>query len=160
MCVSGVTTQSFNNVFNATYTNYKILLSNLTNASAGLSFLNMRMRVGGVDASGGSTYNWSFIGSYGTVSFNTGLTAADTMQIGGLTNGGIGWNVLDVSRPFLASQTLIISDHLGYQSDTAQYTQRRGLGAHSPTNSYDGFTIYSSTGNNIGGTMSIYGYNV
>ena len=155
---SGASSVSVNNCFTNTYENYRVLLSNLTNASAGLSFLSMRMRAGGVDAAGASTYNWSFRGSYGAATFDGGLTAADTMQFGGLTNGGIGWTVLDISRPFLASQTLVVSHHLGYQSDTAQYTQRLSLGAHSVTNSYDGFTIYSTTSNNIGGTLRVYGY--
>ena len=146
---AAVASQSFNNVFSATYDNYQIIVTNLTNSTNGN--IQFRMRVGGVDASGANTYKYQGFysdgGTLGNESYNTtqwGLSIANTTPTG----------MIDFSlyEPFLARATKMKSMAWDAPSEqTLVYT-----GIHTPTTSYDGFTILPTAGN-VTGTISIFG---
>jgi hypothetical protein len=157
------TTVSINDVFSATYDNYRIIInSNNSTVSAQSNFL--RMRVGGADNSS-SNYRWS--GSYifdnsatPTVNGQASNGLGTSFYSGGSssTAGFTGAIVLDLSNPFATKHTSYTS--LAYSYD--QFGTRGGIdsqgGVMSVTTSYTGFTIVPNTGN-ITGTVSVYGYN-
>lgn len=62
---------------------------------------------------------------------------------------------MDFARPFVAAET-IFTQQLGLQ-DTTGFRAQTTTNLHDVTSSYDGFTIYCSTGNTTG-SVSVYGY--
>ena len=149
VCISAVASQSFNNVFSATYDNYQIIVTNLINSTnANIQF---RLRVAGVDASGANTYKYQGFysdgGTLGNESYNTtqfGLGIANTTPSG----------MIDFSlyEPFLARPTKLKS--MAFDSPAEQALVYTGI--HTPATSYDGFTILPTAGN-VTGTISVFG---
>jgi hypothetical protein len=149
---TGVSSVSLNDVFNATYDNYKIILYSRTSSTSGLE-LKIRLRSSGTD----NTNNWNSI-----TDWSSSVTLGYGSNNSSLDNGifAFGGNVLglceaDVAVPFLALNTGIISKSV-LQSNSDQYTATHGL-YHSQATSYTGFTIYPSSGT-FTGTISVYGY--
>jgi hypothetical protein len=162
---SGVASQSFNDVFSATYDNYRIIYAD--DQTTGSGDLRLRLRVGGTDNSS-ANYNYSYAYQAGNASANTlnsqrvnnANTANETFAyIGGINStGGCAYTVLDILNPFLTKRT-------GWQGLNLFTTTGTNLisgdlnGNISVTTSYTGLTLLVSTGN-FGGKVSIYGYNV
>ena len=147
-------TVSVNNVFSATYTNYKIILRIATSSDQ----VALRLRVGGVDSSTGyygvNTYMYSS---------NNALFGSDVQQNAtSLTVGNQScFNDLDIFQPFVASQTFLYSNGVRYESTTPRVettSQVNGRSAHSVATAYDGFTLLPLTGASITGSYTIYGY--
>jgi hypothetical protein len=152
------TTVSINDVFSATYDNYKILL-NCDSITTGSQSLILRLRVSGTDNSS-SNYLWS-----GTVTFDTSTSVDLSKSSGATTSFRIGtiyfpnaitFGDITMSNPFRSVRT-------GYQATFSEYDgtnnlQRTYAGSMSVTTSYTGFSIIPS-GNNITGTVRVYGYN-
>ena len=143
---TGQATQSVNNVFSATYKNYRIMV-NASQISA--LQMNLRLRASGTDATG-SNYKFQMnrldsVGTNnGTVSTTTSMAVtADTIA------QGVG--VIDVFNPFVAASTqFVLNTGLNNIS-------RMGLVEHQVSTSYDGFTIF--TAGTMTGQVSVYGYN-
>ena len=153
---SGVATQSFNNVFSATYENYRVLFElTATSASPGI---NLRLRVGGVDASGGNYVGGGYIvrSTSATVG-GQDLNAGTNFELGG-ANSGQSSNryVMDFQSPFLAQRTGHHTLATGFDGTSAY--GRAQHSNHNLSTSYDGFTIFPSSGT-ITGKVAIYGYN-
>lgn len=149
---SGVSSQSFNNVFSATYDTYRIFY-NTTHSSNSETIL--RLRASGTDASGGN-YEWQRLrGTASTVStvyqgsqtsFNVIVNASGTsIQVGQIT----------LFDPFKASATYLTLDST-YTVDSASLGQIGGR--HNISTSYDGFTLIPTAGN-MTGSVSVFGVN-
>lgn len=151
---SGVASTSVNNVFNATYENYRIVIE--TTASSG-NFLNLKLRAAGTDNST-ANYTWGMVNvTNGAAAFQLAGSALTT-----------GWSILrpsttrsacsfDVYSPALAQQTMFT----GTQSynDGATIAAAGAIGGfHSVSSAFDGFTL--SHAGNITGKVCIYGYNL
>ena len=145
---SGVASQSLNNVFSATYTNYRILVKASQSAA---EWLAIRMRVGGADA---TTNAYSYVALRGTATDSFSGTA--TMgYISHHTTGQANKRMsIDLFNPFDAANTFSLSTGL-------TVTPVVGLMSfeHQVATSYDGFTLLSLTGATITGEVSVYGYN-
>lgn len=148
---SGVASQSFNNVFSATYTNYRIVFN--VEHTVGLVVLNFRLRVSGTDATG-ANYNFQTLSGDNTIS--GGRSQNQTSSEIALISTSVGNNgSTDIYRPFLTNQTSFITQTISpYNSPYG----RIYWGEHTPATSYDGFTIFPPSGN-MTGTVSVYGYN-
>jgi hypothetical protein len=134
---SAVASQSFNNVFSATYDNYLIVCyANMVNAAQ----LRFRLRAGGSDNSTASSYVFATAENFYAPSYSDA----------GLSNGF----AMNLLRPFLAQRTVGVN--LGINSGTASADLARPF-HHTQTVSYDGFTIFAQSGN-MSGEVSIYGY--
>jgi hypothetical protein len=145
---SAVASQSVNNVFSASYDNYKILLT-LTGFS-GDGNVQMRLRVGGSDNTNNeytrsklfwASNNLSGVdsGSSGTSSFLIGETATNTSSS------------IELYGPFASELT---------KHNTQAAKDNNGLiysGSSTVTTSYTGFTLLT-TGSTISGRVSVYGY--
>jgi hypothetical protein len=155
---SGVASQALNNVFSATYRNYKILFDLTSNVSD--TSIYMKLRVGGVNNS--TNYNWAMPGIT-----NAGAGADESAQsqtVGfvitygdNVGNDGLSSASIDLFKPFLANNTTghIVMSNVSF---TSALRGNAGSLVHEETVSYDGVDFISSAGN-ISGSVSIYGYN-
>ena len=143
---SAVASFSEDNVFTSDYDNYLILISGVSSSA---SDTQLRLRVGGVDASG-SNYLYQGLNVQGaTVSGFVGTATVFTL-------GSDGTNRFDhraeIFGPAIADKTGWLS--FGHRDDlrigfTGSY--------HNLSTAYDGFTILDNVGN-ITGTLWLYGY--
>jgi len=141
--------------FSSNYDNYKIIL-NFTASSAN-AMIRYRMSASGVDAT--------------TTDYNTGLRYIRSTGSGGDTQGNnSNYGILgyiasgnpedtritfDIISPFLAERTGLTINGPGY--DTVSWLTYVGSSAYRVSTSYNGITIYPSTGT-LSGTATIFGY--
>jgi len=148
---SGVASQSFNDVFSASYRNYRIVASMTCSSDTDLSF---RLRVGGSDLSSATAY---YYGAYYVgLSSSQAFASINQSNPSNIFVGAIGgWNgllTLDISAPFIAAKTAISG-----QSSMRYLLNVAGVTNNNET-SYTGFSLIPSAGN-ISGVVNIYGYN-
>ena len=152
---SGVASQSLNNVFSATYRNYRILID--VEGAGATTDLHLRLRVGGSDASGANTYRRNVLDVNGaSVTANRGDQTFALLGAVDSNDGAPSWLVIDITQPFLANETNWMSINSRNQSNSFLSIV---AGYHDVTTSYDGFTIYTNGGTNMTGQVSTYGYN-
>jgi hypothetical protein len=147
---------SLNDVFSATYTNYRILID--TDASEADAGLQMRLRVSGTD---NTSSNYRFGTGY--------LTTSGAATFSGQNSAGLAtsWRVLavgsagraiachDIFNPFSTEETGFVG---GWFQISTNGFSHFGSGNMSVTTSYTGFTLFPTAGT-ITGTVSVYGYN-
>jgi hypothetical protein len=152
---SGVTSQSFNNVFTSTYDNYKILA--IITSSAANQEIQFRYRASAADSST-AVYN-----RMGTETNNNNTTisalnaAAQTSFLLALVNASFpNFTNLDLNifSPVLTRTTGMQFQTSGLSAATLM-VNRTGTGNFENTTTFDGFSLFS--GSNFGGTVSIYG---
>jgi hypothetical protein len=147
---SAASSVSLNGAFTSTYDNYRIVIS--SKASADTDF-NFRIRTGTTDLSGGTDY---FYGSY-YIGSTSSQAAASINRTNASNNfiGAIGsWNgttCMDIVAPFIAEVTTwTVFSSMRFLLLTAGSLNNNST-------SYNGFTVFPSTGN-ITGTIRVYGY--
>jgi hypothetical protein len=151
-----VSSQPLNNIFSATYRNYRIVV-NFSAASASNDIL-LRYRVGGVSNSTAGSY-----GSQGALSRSGTLlnsTAASTSHLINQVRSSapqFSSTVMDILNPFNAVTTTFHALIMAVSSpgDSNGYYLN---GYHTQTVSYDGIELLTSTGD-VTGVVSVYGYN-
>ena len=159
-----ITTNSFttasavnlNNIFTATYTNYKIIIN--ANASSDVAF-RWRLRASGTDNTS-NNYMWGLLGTQftGQSAYNESIngsldSAFKTGAIGGTYRTIL---TMDVQNP----QATDFTGYTGCQIYPASSTNAYAYfttGMSSVTTSYDGMSFYGSSGT-ISGSYWIYGY--
>lgn len=150
---SGQSSVSLDNVFSATYANYRVVI----NVSSSASNLNMRMRASGSD---NSSSNYYFNGPELSTSSVTSPAVARSIglqnyAITGIYGTGPGYAALDIYAPYL-TQTTAFTGHAISNGGTDLFQRIMSM-YMSVTTSYDGFTIYPAS-STITGTLRIYGY--
>ena len=155
---SGVSSQSVNDVFSATYDNYKVIL-NLDSTSSANHDTYLRLRVGGSDLSSG-TYNGSAIlaRSSNTVSGSYSTTRTG-WAIGG--DGTIAQGCqffVELGNPFRTT-----GKHTAYWNSwgiaSAEDAIKFFSGQVAAGTSYTGFSIVNIGTGTLTGSVSVYGYN-
>jgi hypothetical protein len=138
---------SLNDVFNSTYTNYRIVMN-----LSGSGDLTLRVRASGTDAATGyegnnirMIYNSTTI--TGQAETGGGSTSLLLGQLETVQNWGF---FVDVSNPFNGIKTSFV-----WNASSAGYFYS-GAKWHNTQSPYTGFTIF---GTSMGGTISVYGYN-
>lgn len=148
--LSAVSSQSVNNVFTSAFTNYKLYINAVGSTTLGL---NLRLRVSGTDTTTGYNSN-SIYGIFtsaainGNNANNAGYFDATVLQTTNASFAG-----LTLGDPQTAKRTTYFAQDFGvdyYRITTGQLYN---------TTQYDGFTIYTSTGN-MTGSVSVYGFNI
>ena len=149
--ISGVASQSINDVFSATYDNYRVIVTGLPSTGAQLQF---RYRVAGSDNSTASSYvRQRLNGNNTTIS---GFRDTTTMFLLGFWNTTLVNTIsMDIYNPFPATPTGLHADTLT-SSDSAQF--QINFGTHNQSTSYTGFTIFPDAGT-ITGLVQVFGYN-
>jgi len=148
-------TVSINNCFSTTYENY--LIKYVNSAASANSNLLMRLRVGGVDASGATDYTRQALLSFGgTV---VGATQTNPQwQFAGLSSGTPQTVVdMEIFSPFLAAKTNATTRNMQYEGAGAVWQSIADGHNHNQTTSYDGFTLFPSSGT-FSGKIFVYGY--
>lgn len=152
---SAVSSVSLNNCFSTTYENYAIQYVS-TSASAN-SNISMRLRVGGVDASGASDYIRQAMVGYST-SIALATATGSSWGIGGMTTGSYQFaSKMEIFNPFLATRTNMTSRFDGFEGAGSVWQSGADGFNHILSTSYDGFTVLASTGT-ITGKIFVYGY--
>ncbi len=148
--VETFTTQSaisVNNCFTATYDNYLLLMAVVGSTS---SSINIRMRVGGVDAT--TNYRWQVLNAAGA-SVTAASVSAQTSYSGPDTGTDKSTVEMLLFDPAKASATNI------HQRSIARTvpTYYQNVGQHTTATAYDGYTLAVASGT-ITGTARLYGY--
>jgi hypothetical protein len=156
---SAVSSQSVNDVFSSTYSNYLILFT-VTATNAATADIFMRLRVSGADDST-NNYNNYFTGINSGSSANNYVANSVsnwtfTSQHSSLTTG---YNVarIELFGPNETNATKFTAQTLGLTSG-GQYFSFSGAGLHNVATAYTGITWLKSTGT-MTGNVSVYGYN-
>jgi hypothetical protein len=146
---TAVASISLNNIFSTTYDNYTLIMTATSTATAATS---MRMRVGGVDNSGATTYynsnmstHWN--GGNGTESNN----GATNWLIRRFHPTIISEKVINFYGPALIRPTQF--EFTGI--DAGSYSNN-GSGYHTVAAAYDGITIFPASGT-LTGNVRVYG---
>ena len=149
---SGVASQSFNDVFSATYNSYMLVFSNLTCVTGTTNNLMMRLRVSGTDNSSNNYENGRyFVGAFqATAAASTDSELESRFLLGQMTNLIQQGGIVYVHNPFLTANT-------AQNSLWASSLLDINAGVTTVTTSYTGFTVFPAAGGNIAGTVSIYG---
>jgi hypothetical protein len=145
---SGVSSQSINDVFSATYKNYKIILD-LT-SSTSIAF-RARLRVGGADNSTASSYTSQEVRGSSTTA--AAFQTVDSFFQFGYANTTASLIELTLVNPFLAVNTSFAC--FGGRNDRSASV----TGYHNQSTSYTGITLIPESGT-ITGTAYIYGLGI
>jgi hypothetical protein len=152
---SGVSSQSINDVFSATYDSYKVIID-ISSASTALN-MRMRYRVGGADNSTSNYYStWIAVNTVSDTTIYARSGANTTGNLSDVSGGSSASKIftLEIHRPFLTANTIIT----GHQNDSGSLVTYNGGIGFNATTSFTGFTIIPSTGN-VTGTVRTYGIN-
>jgi len=140
---------SFDNVFTATYRNYRIII-NITNSSTGLD-VDLRLRVSGSD----NTSSNYFTRGITTGDATTTNDSTSSFKLGNMDSSEIHFVAIDITSPQIAVKTRILG--LIGENDSTGPIGRFNFGNFNATTAFDGFTILTSTGT-ITGTATVYGW--
>jgi len=153
--LSAVSSQSFNNVFSATYNNYYIQMS--LDGSTTNQDVNFRLRVSGSDNSS-ANYSRSNLFQQSTTVTGQSITGQTSwISVCEVISTMRQYGDLIVFNPFLTQFTGGISNSLGV-TNGATYQERTNFGT-TITTSYTGFTLLVGTGT-MSGSVSVYGYKI
>jgi hypothetical protein len=152
---SGVSSQSVNDVFSATYDRYLLVVSQTKATTTGSMYL--RLRVSGTDATGTDykyhfSYGESLSGTYSGIAANTdtGLRLTVDNSTTDIQSANV-----TLFNPFAAAKTSILGTTMNFAGSTAG---GQFAGGHNLTTSYTGFTIYNS-GGTMTGSINLYAFN-
>lgn len=149
---SGVSSVSFNDVFSATYTNYKFLL-NFT--VSGSSNLRIRLRNGVTDQVG-SNYSRQQLSANSTSTTAAQATTTYFESVLSLSNTDPGAFTLEVQNPYQNNATGLI---LSTNRHTSNPSVNWYFGGYTASYVADGISFIASA-NLMTGTIECYGYKV
>jgi hypothetical protein len=150
--ISAAGTTNVNDVFSATYDNYKIILVG-TASTGGAVALTMRLRVAGADA----TTNYSLQRQYNfgtSVAADRDTTGTDDWFFNDTVNSSRFANDITLMSPFLAASTKMLTLFTGDSTSTGLINGTTS-GVNTNATSYTGFSIL--TGGTISGVLKVYG---
>ena len=145
---SAVASQSIDDVFSATYDNYRFVTSLI---GTGIAAVRIYLR----DISGnitGANYNFQLLDAQSTSISGSWTTGQTSGRLGTCTSTRENIITADMCNPFLSKATT----YIGYSMDSRPGFSVFG-NEHTLTNSYTGISLFSSTGT-MTGTLSVYGY--
>lgn len=148
---------SINNCFTSTYTNYRVVI-NVDNPTVS-SVVAMRFRVGGAD---NTTSNYYFSATQITSGGATSVTPTgnpDTSFTMAFTRSGSFPTVvhLDLSYPQQSVKKVGSYQASGDSAAHTAWAQQTGGFVFDATTSFDGITVFTSSGV-LNGTLTVYGY--
>jgi hypothetical protein len=161
-----ITTQAFtgvtsaaplhvNNVFTSKYTNYKLLLENMT-MSAGSVDVFFQWRAAGVTTTANYFYAYRGITSAaGSVDANSNGTQTGIIIGYATTAAGSGSAIANLMTPNATGQAAVQVQM--FSQGAGFYLTRSGGGALNSGADFDGFTLTVGSGT-LSGTLTLYGY--
>jgi hypothetical protein len=143
---TAVSTVSVNNCFSATYTNYKILMSEMT----GSGNVDITMQLSGLTS---SNYNWRQVNATTTTVAAAGEDAATSWVVCRVDAGTQNASSIDVYAP------AVIGNRIGFAAiSNGQNLARMIAGQYTTAGNATGFTIAPTSGTISGGAIRVYGY--
>jgi hypothetical protein len=152
---SGVSSQSVNDVFSATYTHY-LIIPRATHATTAVE-LQMRLRVAGADNTSTQYRRQRLYGNNVTAGADRVTGQTSWNQIAEIDNSGNGLSQILIVNPFAAQPTSGFATINPGKSANLDVLQVSLL--NDAATSYTGFTIFPNSGN-MTGAVSVYAYNV
>jgi hypothetical protein len=153
---SGATSLSLNSVFTSSYSTYRIITT-LSGSAAGAA-IYMRLRASSSDSSTGSyfyTGNWQRHTNTSYLSWNgAGTTFFDLGRVQG-SAAIISYIAMDITNPLASTRTNYTMSAQVDDNNSPMWINSGGI--HVSSTSFDGFTIYPTSGN-FTGTIQVYGY--
>ena len=152
---SGVSSQSFNDVFSATYDHYEVIVNV---SGSGFNTGIIRLRVSGADDSS-SVYDYcgQYQSSASTVWQNNGSAQNQTSWSGfNYGTNGLGYNRINIYNPFSANRTLFFAET--HEPGSSSLTVTRN-GQFRNTTSFTGISFIQTGGSTFTGSIQIYGFN-
>ena len=152
---SAVANIAFNNCFSATYSNYKIIIENLSQSVAANS--QFRLRVGGVDTVGTGYYTERYeVDASAIQGFS--ISAAGYWSPSYITSTADGSCMsIDIYRPFAVASTAANFQSTRTDTTTNIYAIGGSMFQNSAT-SFDGFNIVPASGTVTCTNIRVYGY--
>jgi len=145
---SAVSNFSVNSCFSATYNNYLIIGSTLTNALRDVGF---RLRASATDSTTG--YYGKELQNYAGAPVSKSNASAGFYQVANTTDQGL--VTVTIQNPFAAVKTSWFSNGIAGGGGTFFCNQTSNT--HDVASSYDGFSLVPTTGT-MTGTLTVYGY--
>lgn len=152
---TAVSSITADNVFTASYTNYKIVVNYTTSTS---NDIFLKLRVGGVSAS--TNYNRVYLQGAASSATVASSTAQTSMLIGVNSQTLNGSIIIELHRPAEATATMITA--INNMPTGGAYTNPAiwNFGNnHSTATAYDGVELLVTSGSTTG-TYTIYGYGI
>lgn len=155
---TSVSSQSINNCFTSTYTNYRIILQ--LDSPSTTSYVYSRLRASGSDNTS-AVYNSSAMYSYngsGAVTVENVGNGTAWIQTYNESTARQNMTITDLYFPQATQYTIYTSNshRIANQSNGTVLTYVAG-GAFNNTTSFDGFTFYAASGT-FSGKVWVYGY--
>lgn len=151
---SGTSSLSLNGVFTSSFTNYLLQWDFTCSAD---NAPNVKLRASGTD-----TTNGYWAGRLYHIDTSVGGQNNGTNAAWGITANAVKkyFGTMNLYSPKAVSQTYMNQNSYFITSDAsaASLAQQHGIGAFFSTTSFDGFTIFPSSGT-FGGTIRVFGYN-
>jgi len=145
---SAVTSVSVNGVFTSTYTNYMVVVYEVTTGNS--QAVNMRLRASGTDTSGTSyKYGQSYTLYTGTAGAG-GSNGGSSFDVTGSTATGDNSAIVYMTNPQAAKNTSFFANAVRYDAAGFQ------AGRLENTTQYDGFTLFVG-GSNVTLKVLVYG---
>lgn len=144
---SGSSGINIDNVFTSTYTNYRLVFSNVTTSTD--IYVSYRERAGGT--TNATNYKkGQYYRPFASAGFNSGGTEGNLFDLDTNSTSAMG-ATLELQNPATTAFT-------GFQwAASTFYQAHTGTGIHSNAVAYDGFALFPYTGT-MSGTVHIYGY--
>ncbi len=154
VCISGVSSQSINDVFSATYDSYKVLIR-LTSTSA-LTNVFLRYRVAGADSTAANYFYMCNLDNYttGTTPFTaTNATQYNLYQRNTTVSSD---SDLTFHNPFTSQKKTVLGNSFA-ENNSVGYGGA-WTGYMNVTTSFTGFSIIGESGT-LTGNLAVYGFN-
>lgn len=154
---TGASSVSVNGCFTSAFTNYRIMFNE--SAASAYADGNLRLRSAGTDATTNYFRNGVLVDATSISGFQS---TSDTNYGNALTthpnsvSTAHAQSAIEIREPFSSKPTTLQVINGAWNGTQSRHISTTGF--HSTAASYDGFTIYLSSGN-FGGTFKIYGYN-
>ena len=155
---SAVSAINVNDVFSATYDNYKIIINVSTNSNNDGQH-RLRLRVSGSDAAGSDYFFSSFIKQANATDGSRNGTSQTFWVLGSQDSAagkGLQSYSLDLINPFLSDYSRFMST-VSTTQDNGSWMGGIATGYHQLQTSYTGFSFITENGT-ITSTISIFGY--
>ena len=153
---SGASSIGFNGCFTSTYRNYRFVVSDLQSSNPNYPGITFLLRASGTNATS-EYWNWGVRAVSSAGITQRGSNSTSGMEI----LSTIGWGgkyasiAADVTSPFIATNTTIMSSATGFDASSALWQSQSCF--KNDQSSYDGWALILSTGT-FSGTVKVYGY--
>ena len=152
---TGASSISLNGIFNSTYASYRIIIEG--DSSTAAADVRLRLRSSGTDLTSSTYYYGGYLSYASSGAGQDSQGGTSSWHIGYVVNTAAGFysSAYDITGPGLPKRTAFIGASAGYAGSGIIWTA--GSGFNDDNNTYDGLTIFPSSGN-ITGKVQVYGY--